>query len=235
MQVGKTAVRGAVTVATVAALIGGVFVGSGAAAAGQRSCGTVGGFKRVVVKSVTCRYAAKTFVPTYRRRGKVAPSGWRCAAQRRPVQGLRCRRRDATITLGPPSTGGPPTSRQYRVYADLELKLGAGTAYTLSSVGGAEEQCVNDRKHGSFVTGKDVDPTVVWFDASESAIPPCWDEPSQMDWFVKAGQAEVIIKLSQLGVGGGYKAECLPRPGPHSLPRLNCETHQVGLGFTVSR
>jgi hypothetical protein len=232
MQVGKTAVRGAVTVATVAALIGGVFVGSGAAAAGPRSCGTVGGFKRVVVNGVTCRYAAKTFVPAYRRRGKVAPSGWRCATQGRPVQGLRCRRRDATITLGPPSTAGPPTSRQYRVYADLELKLGAGVTYTLSSVGGAEEQCVNDRKHGSFVTEKDVDPTVVWFDASESAIPPCWDQPSRMSWEVTVGRKAVIIRVRQLDEGAGYHATC--EPVPHVPARLNCETHNAGLGFTVS-
>ena len=197
-----------------------------AAAPPSRSCPSAGDFTSIRVRGVTCRYATKTFFPTFRRRGKVLPRGWKCSYKRGSVVAATCRRSNATIAWKGARSGGAPGTTEYRVYADFEVALPAGAKYTLTTF---DDKCVNDRLHGEFTTKSSDEKSVLWMDASESVIPACFSLISYVRWVFHVSSpftGDQMIYLGQGVNGGPYSTGC----ESWYKNSLHCEkTKQLGL------
>ncbi len=133
------------------------------------------------------------------------------------------------------SKGAPPTTREYRVNAELELDLPKGTEYSVNPVGDGYEKCVNDRLHGKFTTTRDNETITLWMDASERVInPPCFTLVSYIEWdFVVSSDptGSHLIYLGQGVNGGPYKTRC---EDWYRNKGLHCEEPKQ-LGLKISR
>ena len=125
---------------------------------------------------------------------------------------------------------GTPIPKEYRVFADLEIALPAGTTYTLVTT---QEKCVNDRLHGTFTTKTSPEKTVLWMDASESFYPACWSLISYLRWDFRVDapfKGHSLIQLGQGVNGGPYTTRC----EDWYLNNLKCEQTKA-LGLRISR
>lgn len=106
--------------------------------------------------------------------------------------------------------GAKPGVTEYRVHADLNLNLGKGVS---GSVNGSNSfKCVNGNGGFPFNTATDQEKHDLWIDASESVVPPCFQDASYQYFDVNIYgpyQGKLSnIRLGQDQAGHPYTLQC---------------------------